>query len=43
MLAPLMSTGRVNSKQTVEVRFQAHPDNMAGGLYGARLLKPMNR
>ena len=27
-------------KQTVEVRFQAHPDKMAGGLYGARVLKP---
>ncbi|MEP6913242.1 MAG: DUF6805 domain-containing protein, partial [bacterium] len=26
-------------KQTVEVRFQAHPGNFAGGLYGAKILK----
>ena len=26
-------------KETVEVRFQAHPANMAGGLYGARILE----
>jgi hypothetical protein len=26
-------------KQTVEVRFQAHPGNFAGGLYGVRILK----
>lgn len=26
-------------KQKVEVRFRAHPDNMAGGLYGLRVLK----
>ena len=26
-------------KQQVEVRFRAHPDNMAGGLYGLRVLK----
>lgn len=25
-------------KQTVELRFQAHPGNFAGGLYGARIL-----
>ncbi|HYG78874.1 MAG TPA: beta-L-arabinofuranosidase domain-containing protein [Pyrinomonadaceae bacterium] len=26
-------------KRTVEVRFQAHPGNFAGGLFGARILK----
>ena len=26
-------------KQTVEVRFQAHPGNFAGGLYGAKILR----
>jgi DUF1680 family protein len=26
-------------KQQVEVRFRAHPDNMAGGLYGLRVLR----
>ncbi|MEZ5426813.1 MAG: glycoside hydrolase family 127 protein [Pyrinomonadaceae bacterium] len=26
-------------KKKVEVRFQAHPENMAGGLYGARILR----
>jgi hypothetical protein len=26
-------------KRTVEIRFQAHPGNFAGGLYGARILK----
>ena len=26
-------------KQTIEVRFQAHPGNFAGGLYGAKVLK----
>ena len=26
-------------KQTIEVRFRAHPGNFAGGLYGARILK----
>jgi DUF1680 family protein len=32
-------TELTRGKRQIEVRFRAHPDNMAGGLYGLRVLK----
>jgi uncharacterized protein len=29
----------IRGKERVEVRFQAHPGNFAGGLFGARVVK----
>ena len=30
-------------KNTVTIRFQAHPDNWAGGIFGCRMLRPENQ